>query len=151
MAQRSSRDLKATGRVEWRREGTSNNWLSTLGAARRLSSDWTLLAKNYYPLTQPKGAPDQLQNRLWFGTAYRDQETNRLNVLSRYELRLERLPSNGLDAVSTDRRVQMASTHADYHPARAWNLFGQYAAQMGDRDVRRSVQSPITRTWVTRG
>lgn len=124
-----SRDLKATGRLEWRREGTSNNWLSTLGAARRVSRDWTLLAKNYYQLTQPASAPDQVQNRLWFGTAYRDHATNRVNLLSRYELRLERLPLAGLDAVSTDRTVHVVSTHADYHPAPAWALFGQYAGK----------------------
>ena len=128
-----SRDLKATGRLEWRREGTSNNWLSTLGAARRLSSDWTLLAKNYYQLTQPKGTPDQVQNRLWFGTAYRDHETNRVNLLSRYEYRFEDtrgVPALAIPAAGTKRDLHAVSTHADWHPSSSWTLSGQHAAKL---------------------
>jgi hypothetical protein len=77
--------LKGTGRIEWRRAPSADSWLSTVGVARKLSRDWTMLSKNYYQRLAPRSGREQMQGRSWFGAAYRETERNRVNLLSRYE------------------------------------------------------------------
>jgi hypothetical protein len=127
----ASANLKGTGRLEWRKDSSSDSWLSTVGLAQRLSRDWTLLAKNYYQLTLPDVASRQVQDRFSIGTAYRDTSKNRLNLLTRYEFRVEDTPGLALGP-ATNRQVQVVSTHADVHPLRAWTFSGQYAAKFVD-------------------
>ena len=134
----TSARFKSTGRLEWRNDSASDSWLSTAGFAQKLSRNWTMLARNYYQLTVPEGTPNQVQDRFSVGAAYRDTATNRLNLLTRYELRVEN--TSGLSAgapglslgTATDRRVQIVSTHADVHPVRAWTFSGQHAAKFVD-------------------
>jgi uncharacterized repeat protein (TIGR01451 family) len=123
--------LKGTGRIEWRRDPAADSWLSTIGLARKVSKDWTLLSKNYYQLTSPDGAARQRQDRFWFGGAYRDLDTNRLNLLSRYEFTFEELGVVG----SGRRTVHAISTNADTRPSRKWTLSGQHAAKWVDEGV----------------
>jgi len=132
--------FKGTGRVEWRRDAATSSWLSTVGAARKLSKDWTLLSKNYYQSTAPRSGPRQVQDRFWFGGAYRDTATNRVNLLSRYEFRFEDTPGSPLTA-GARRDVHTISTHADYHPARVWTFSGQHAAKW----VNDRTESPLSR------
>jgi hypothetical protein len=129
----ASQRFKGSARVEWRRDASGDTWLSTLGLARKLSSDWTLLSKNYYQRTEPKRGRGDVQNRFWFGGAYRDVESNRLNLLSRYEYRFEDMrgtPALAIPAVATKRDVHAVSTHADWHPSASWTLSGQHAAKL---------------------
>jgi hypothetical protein len=114
--------------VEWRHDPSSDSWLSTVGVAQKLSRDWTVLAKNYYQSTLPKHAPRQVQDRFSMGGAYRSTATNRFNLLSRYELRLEDTPGP-MPGAGTDRQVQVVSTHVDVHPRPAWTLSGQHGAK----------------------
>jgi hypothetical protein len=78
-----------------------------------------------------------VQERFSIGGAYRDTTTNRLNLLTRYEFRIENTsllsgaPGLSLGA-TTDRRVQIVSTHVDVHPVRAWTFSGQHAAKFVD-------------------
>ncbi|MFN7982977.1 MAG: hypothetical protein U0Q11_14050 [Vicinamibacterales bacterium] len=123
--------LKATTRLEWRQDLTTQSWLSTLGIAERLSSSWTLLAKNYYQWVQQRSAAGQMQNRFSIGGAFRNPNSNRLNMLSRYELRVDRT-FGAADGLNIYRRVQSVSTHVDYQPARGWSLSGQHAAKWVD-------------------
>ena len=123
-----SANFKGTGRIEWRRDTTSESWLSTTGLAQRLSSSWTILAKNYYQRVLPQSGPGQVQDRFSVGGAYRNPTNNRVNVLSRYELRFDR--ALGAPAgIGITRRVQSVSTHIDLEPARGWTLSGQHAAK----------------------
>ena len=134
----ASARFKSTGRLEWRNDSASDSWLSTAGFAQKLSRNWTMLARNYYQLTVPEGTPNQVQDRFSIGGAYRDTTTNRLNLLTRYEFRVE--DTSGLSAgapglsigAATDRRVQIVSTHVDVHPVRAWTFSGQHAAKFVD-------------------
>ena len=127
----ASARFKSTARLEWRNDSSSDSWLSTAGFAQRLSRNWTMLARNYYQLTVPEGTANQVQDRFSIGAAYRDTTANRLNLLTRYEFRVEDTP--GLSpGTATNRQVQVVSTHADLHPARAWTLSGQYAAKFVD-------------------
>jgi hypothetical protein len=132
---------KSTGRIEWRRDRLADTWLSTLGFARKLSRDWTLLSKNYFQLTAPIALPDQTQNRFWLGGAYRDTDRNRVNLLSRYEFRLGDTLDTAADV--TSRRMHGVSTHVDVHPARAWRFSGQHAAKW----VHEVTAPGVSRTW----
>ena len=132
--------FKGTTRLEWRHDLTSESWLSTTGLAQRLSPSWTLLAKNYYQRVLSHAAPGQLQDRLSVGGAYRNPTTTALNVLSRYELRLDR--TLGAPAgFGIARRVQSVSTHVDYEPAPGWTLSGQHAAKWVDDRTDRTYES----------
>lgn len=122
-------DLKGTGRLEWRRDGSADSWLSTLGVARRVSQDWAMLAKNYYQVTGAPGAANLLQNRLSVGAAYRDAERNRQNLLSRYEFRFEQVPLRAPGLATGERRIHVVSTHGDYRRSQPWMLSGQYAGK----------------------
>lgn len=126
--------LKSTGRVEWRRAPSADSWLSTAGVARKLSRDWTLLSKNYYQRMSPKNGPEQMQDRFWFGGAYRDTTRNRLNLLSRYEFRFENTLGQAVASIGTGtwRKVQAVSTHIDVHPSARWTWEGQHAAKWVD-------------------
>jgi hypothetical protein len=120
--------FKSTERVEWRRDDISESWVSTIGLARKISRDWSLLSKNYFQETSPHTGASQTQNRFWIGGAYRQTDTDHLNVLTRYEYRFE----DGLaqaDGTTARRDVHTVSTHADWHPVRTWNFSGQYAAK----------------------
>jgi hypothetical protein len=125
----SSADLKATSRLEWRREGMGDSWLSTAGFARRLTQDWTMLAKNYYQRTNPHDTRNRMADRFWVGAAYRDSQRNRHNLLSRYEFKFEQLPLGTPTAEISDRRVHVISTHGDYRWSQPWTLSGQYAGK----------------------
>lgn len=125
---------KASGRLEWRKLDPSavldgnQAWMSTAMVARKLSRDWTMLARNYLYLLDNRTRGDQLQDRFQIGVAYRDTDTNRINALARYEYKLER---NDALAESEERKVHIFSTHADYHPHRQW----WYTARLAGKHV----------------
>jgi len=123
--------LKSAGRLEWRRSPGADSWLSTAGLARKISRDWTVLSKNYYQRVASRIGADHVQERFWFGGAYRDTTRNRVNLLSRYEFRFE--DTLGAPAgAGTWRKVQALSTHVDVHPAARWTWEGQHAAKWVD-------------------
>ncbi|PJJ96900.1 hypothetical protein CO611_07615 [Lysobacteraceae bacterium NML03-0222] len=150
------------GRVEWRRTETNgfpgygtgtggagagnvwqvgdyDSWLSIITVARKLSRDWTVLARNYYLLNKYDGArKDSYENRFQAGFAYRDTDTNRLNVLGKYEYwtRRDTLPSDRWNALtesqlelSNDYDKHIVSIHADWHPSRTWWVSGRVAGK----------------------
>ena len=139
--------LKGAGRIEWRRDGAADSWLSTIGLGHKMSRSWTLLGKNYYERMSPRtSAPDHVQDRLSVGAAYRDTDTNRVNLLSRYEFRFE--DTLGLlQGADTRRKVHIVSTHADWHPARAWQLSGQYAAKKVDDRTDPAASQFLAHLW----
>ncbi len=106
--------------------------------ARKLSRDWTLLARNYLLSTRYDARGDVLQDRFQLGVAYRDTDRNRVNALARYEYKLERDESGltlsdgrPVDGSSQDvrTRAHIVSTHADWHPSRPWWLTGRIAGK----------------------
>ena len=116
---------KASGRVEWRQDQDNTNHLVTLGLARKLDRDWTLLARDYFNQVQPRTAAgsDTRQNRAQIGFAYRPVDNNRFDALGTLELRNEF--TAGTDAI--DRDVRIASLRANYHPSRPWWVSGRVA------------------------
>ena len=131
-----------TNRLEWRRLGDVNTdnssmygyntWLSTFTAARKFNKNWTGLVRNYYLRTDRRGhAVDAYENRFQVGAAYRDSETNRSNILTKYEYWVSRDDSGlGVGASDATRYSKhIFSTHGDYHPERKWWMTGRLAAK----------------------
>ena len=115
-----------------------NTTLLQFMLARKLSRDWTLLARNYLLSTRYDARGDVLQDRFQLGVAYRDTDRNRVNALARYEYKLERddsgltlLDGHAVDGSSQDvrTRAHIVSTHADWHPSRPWWLTGRVAGK----------------------
>jgi hypothetical protein len=121
---------KASARLRWRRafdttETPGNDsWLSTLSLARKLDRDWTMLARNYLLYTQNKAAGIAMQDRMQWGFACRDTDTNKFNTLVKYEYKIERK-----DVQAYERKAHALSSHGDYHPSRPWWWSGRAAAK----------------------
>lgn len=129
---------RASTRIEVRRSGdiaatpaVNEQFTTILGqalVARKLSRDWTLLARDYLLKTDYVDRGDIVQNRAQLGVAYRDTDTNRVNALAKVEWKDERDSSNA--AVGTLKtNAIIVSTHADWHPSRPWWLTGRIAGK----------------------
>ena len=117
---------KSSGRVEWREDANSTNWLYTLAVARKLDSDWTLLAREYANVVNPRTAlgSDKFQSRFQLGFAYRPVDNNKFDALGLYERKDNRDMSPGAQIDST---TDIISVRGNYHPSRTWWLSGRYA------------------------
>lgn len=133
-------------RLEWRRTGAMptrsdtalpsqgwlgggyDSWLSTSTAARKLSRDWTVLARNYYLRNDYDDTrQDSYEDRFQFGLAYRDTDRNRFNLLGKYEYWTRRdadlsqwLAQDQLLAPSGGYDKHVVAVVADWHPNRVW-------------------------------
>jgi hypothetical protein len=122
---------KGSSRLEWRRDGANlplgatTSWLYSLGVARKLSEDWTLLARDIYLKKNAPGLDaDSTQNRFQIGAAWRETQTNVWNALARYE------NWRTLDkAAGENSRKHIVSVDATYHPRRPWWLMGKVASK----------------------
>ncbi|HEY5781341.1 MAG TPA: hypothetical protein VIT66_05640, partial [Lysobacter sp.] len=144
------------GRLEWRRTDAISDvesvgglptqswlsqgydsWLSTFTVARKLNRDWTVLARNYYLLNDYDGdRQNSYEDRAQVGFAYRDTDTNRVNVLGKYEYWTRRdrsvsewMQDDDLLSMSEGYDKHVASVHADWHPNRVWWLTGRVAGK----------------------
>jgi hypothetical protein len=120
---------KGSGRLEWREDANNTNWLMTLGVARKMDRDWTLLARDYLSLVSARTAAgaDQRQNRFQVGFAYRPVDNNKFDALGLYERKGEKTPSAGIDS-----KTDIISLRANYHPSRPWWVSGRYAFKRVD-------------------
>jgi hypothetical protein len=116
---------KSSGRVEWREDANNTNHLVTLGVARKLDRDWTLLARDYFSRVSPRTSlgTDSRRNRFQVGFAYRPADHNRFDALGLVEQRNEYI--GGTDG--TDRNVTIFSLRGNYHPSRPWWVSGRLA------------------------
>jgi hypothetical protein len=142
---------RASGRLEHRSSGDvrdtpDNEAFSTTliqgTVARKLSRDWTLLARNYTLLTNysDPNRGEVLQNRIQLGVAFRETDRNRVNALAKLERKFESDASN--PALGTLRSMAwIASTHADWHPSRPWWLTGRLASKWQKDQFERGVRS----------
>ena len=117
---------KASGRVEWRQDANNSNMLYTLAVARKLDSDWTMLAREYANVVTPRTAlgTDKLQSRFQVGFAYRPVDSNKFDALGLYERKDNRDMS---PASQIDSHTDIISLRGNYHPSRVWWLSGRYA------------------------
>ncbi len=149
------------GRLEWRRTEAGNyagqqqqpvdpdipvaswlnedytSWLSTITVARKISRDWTVLLRNYYLLNSfDSDRADSYENRFQAGFAYRDTDTNRVNVLGKYEYWTRRDSTladwrgqDDLLGLSDGYDKHIVSLNADWHPHRVWWMTGRLAGK----------------------
>ena len=117
---------KSSGRVEWREDANSTNWLYTLGVARKLDSDWTMLAREYANVVNPRTAAgsNKFQSRFQVGFAYRPVDSNKFDALGLYERKDNRDSSPGSQINSA---TDIISVRGNYHPSRVWWISGRYA------------------------
>lgn len=117
---------KSSGRVEWREDSNNTNMLYTLAVARKLDSDWTLLAREYANVVTPRTAlgVDKFQSRFQVGFAFRPVDNNKFDALGLYERKDNRDTSPGSQI---DSHTDIISLRANYHPSRVWWLSGRYA------------------------
>ncbi len=107
---------KGTGRLELRYGTQADSLLHTIGLGFKLNKDWTLLGKNIISLTKNKGTSvgEKWLERLQFGVAYRDTDSDMWNGLARAEHKAER-DSTQIDQ-DVKRDVEIFSTHLNYQP-----------------------------------
>jgi hypothetical protein len=121
-------DWKGSTRLEWRDGLSQDSLLFTVGLAARLGRDWTALARNAYTLTRNKtGGAEHLIDRMQAGLAWRDNETNKWNVLARVESRVE--SDDSQENMQLKSSTQIVSIHADWQAIRPFLVTGRYAAK----------------------
>ncbi|HTU67627.1 MAG TPA: hypothetical protein VMF52_16875 [Steroidobacteraceae bacterium] len=114
---------KSSARLELRDATSSDSALLTIGAARKLNAEWTLLTRALFAVTDNATGEDRRQDRLQAGAAYRGDD-NRVNALMRYELKRE----DGVEA-GMDRTAHIVSLHADLQQTTRLKLDGTLAAK----------------------
>ena len=119
-------DWKGTARLEYRTDGTSDNTLNTLGLARKLNKEWTLLARNAISLQSYKAGGNKNEDRMQIGLAYRDFDSNKIDALGRYEFRYAKDNTGALDS---QRYAHIVSTHINYQPHADLTYTGRYAGK----------------------
>lgn len=137
---------RGSSRIEWREDANNTNWLWNVSAARRMDQNWTLLARNFYNLVQPRTAAGakRFNDRMQVGWAFRPVDNNQFDMLGLYELRIQSDPSSFVD-----RRVNIASVRANYHPSRPWWISARYAAKNVNEVLGGSANIPGVRSTYT--
>jgi large repetitive protein len=120
-------DWRANGRLELRFSPQSDGLLSTVGAAWRIDTPWTLLARNALSLTRNSDGSQQSDDWLQVGLAYRDAEQHRTQALMRAEWRGARKQSG--DGSRSERDAFILSAHAHHQWQPGITLSGRYAAK----------------------
>ena len=133
---------KATGRIEYRTSAASDHWLNTLGYARKLDEDWTMLAKSILDVSTDKNlvvtsngvsqAGDKFQSRLQLGAAYRETRTDVWNALFLYEYKYEDLSGSASNDL---RSAHIFTSHFNYQPAPELTLNGRLAFKFVNEDT----------------
>ncbi|MGM8884380.1 hypothetical protein ACS8FD_00385 [Psychrobacter sp. 1U2] len=118
-------DYKVSGRLEKRWGETSDTLLSSAGIAYRYTDEVTLLAKNIYSQVDYDDG-DRTINRFQLGAAFRDYDSNQLDMLAKLEYRLDD-NNTGDDTYQKDTIIW--SWSGNYHPTRPLTLSGRYAGK----------------------
>lgn len=140
---------KGTARLEWRHAAGGDGLLGSLGVARKLSQDWTLLGRFVHAQSAHGGEsaaaePRRLQQRLQLGAAFRQAGPQALDGLARYEFKREQgqaagsLPAPDAAAAAqppAERSAHSVSVHAARQMGRDWVLSGHYAAKVAQEQV----------------
>lgn len=121
----ANENYKATGRFEKRWGNTSDTLLATAGVAYRYNDDITLLAKDIYSKVDYLDG-HRTMNRFQVGAAYRDYDSNQLDMLSKLEYRLD---DNLTGSSPYEKDTVIWSWHGNYHPTRPLTLSGHYAGK----------------------
>lgn len=118
---------KVGGKLEYRTSRTTDQWNATAAYDRKLSDDWSAIARELLMYTHDRwdtGAGDQKQNRFQIGLAYRDTVTNKFQGLARLEHRID---NSTAVADTKESSTMIFSLHGNYHPVRSTTVSAQVA------------------------
>ena len=122
-------DTKLTSRLEYRREigdPTRDSYLAEIGAAYRLSSRYSLLARERFYLDDAHGDGSRLTNRFLVGVAYRPAACDRFNALGKLEYKTE---NNSMSGDPYQTNAVISSVEGVYQASPDLQLTGKYAAK----------------------
>ena len=128
----ANENYKASGRLEKRWGDTSDTLLGSAGVAYRYSDEVTLLAKDIYSKVDYDDGHRTI-NRFQLGAAFRDYDSNQLDMLAKLEYRLDD-NATGDDPYQKDAIVW--SWSGNYHPTRPLTLSGHYAGKYTEYDAQ---------------
>ena len=128
----ANENYKASGRLEKRWGNTSDTLLGSAGVAYRYNDEVTLLAKDIYSKVDYDDGHRTI-NRFQLGAAYRDYDSNQLDMLAKLEYRLDD-NATGDDPYQKDAIVW--SWSGNYHPTRPLTLSGHYAGKYTEYDAQ---------------
>ena len=140
-------NYKASGRLEKRWADSSDTLLGSAGIAYRYTDDITLLAKDIYSQIEYEDGYRTI-NRFQLGAAYRDYNSNQLDMLAKLEYRLDDY-ATGTDPYKKDTIVW--SWNGNYHPTRAMTLSGRYAGKYTEYDADNIVSDNTAHALYGRG
>ncbi|MDQ8193922.1 hypothetical protein QEH59_05770 [Coraliomargarita sp. SDUM461004] len=123
-------DWKATSRLEYRTADTNDSVLATVGYARKLNRNWSILTKTYvYEQTNKDADTDDLtQIRIRSGFAWRQTDQDVWNMLLLHEYKYED-GMDILDTISQERHVNVLSHVLNYQPDENWIWTNRLAAK----------------------
>ncbi|MGO2230863.1 outer membrane protein [Psychrobacter sp.] len=127
----ANESYKASGSLEKRWGETSDTLLGTAGIAYRYTDDITLLAKDIYSHVDYNDGHRTI-NRFQLGAAYRDYDSNQLDMLAKLEYRMD---DNSTGTAPYQQDTTIWSWNANYHPTRPLTLSGRYAGKYTEYDA----------------
>jgi hypothetical protein len=124
---------KWTSRLEYRAAETGDNVFGSLGFARKVNRDLTLLARSVWDVLD--AAQTETRARSQLGFAWRETDRNRWNLLTRYENRFKHV--SGFDVTPGAREpfretVHILASLLNFQPDARVTLSGRYAARLSD-------------------
>ena len=133
----SAANWKGTSRIEWRTTPAGDQLLGSLGYARKLSRDWTMLGRTLWD----QMPSSQIRGRSQLGFAWRQTDESRINALFRLENRLDRTDAQGEPTSRTTANV--AAFLLNMQPVPTLTLSTRFAGKMS-ADTRDGVTSRTT-------
>lgn len=143
----ANENYKVSGRLEKRWGETSDTLLASAGVAYRYNDEVTLLAKDIYSKVDYDDGHRAI-NRFQLGAAFRDYDSNQLDMLAKLEYRLDD-NATGDDPYKKDAIVW--SWSGNYHPTRPLTLSGHYAGKYTEYDAQGIISDNTAHAVYARG
>ncbi|HKQ56777.1 MAG TPA: hypothetical protein VJY35_02815, partial [Candidatus Eisenbacteria bacterium] len=137
-------DTRASTRMEFRTGRASDTYLSTIALATRLDHAWTLLGRTVASLADERARGMQLRLRLQIGMVYRRPDTEHWDLLSRYELHVDREAD-----LPRSRRLRSANVFSLHTTGRSFELVTTTLSWAG-KVVREASDGPGSLTGANR-
>lgn len=138
---------RGSSAFETRHASSADSHLLSLGAAYKLSADWTALGRSTVTLTDGVSSGRHVLSRQQLGLAWRPASTDRINGLLRLEERYETIGANSSgastyslyggagNALPGSYRSQVFTGLANITPERGTQLSARYAVKFSSEDA----------------
>ncbi|MFN8571509.1 MAG: hypothetical protein U0132_05580 [Gemmatimonadaceae bacterium] len=143
---------KGTGRLEYRAAETGDNVFGSLGFARKVNRDVTVLGRSVWDVAE--GSVNETRARSQLGISWRETDRNQWNVLARYENHYDHV-SGGVDGSSatdpTRDLVHIVASLVNYQPSATVTLSGRYAAKFATTKTNGTSDQSTSQLLMGRG